>query len=100
MYYMKSLNNYIHEAWKGVKKQTNNTEIEAWCDEMGIKDYTINAKGEIDVDGYVNLFNKDIKELPYKFGRVNGYFDLSFNDNLTSLKNCPNYVHGRFSCDD
>ena len=85
-------------SWKGVKKQTNNAEIEAWCEEMGIRNYTINSQGEIDVEGYVNLFNKDIKELPYKFGRVGGWFDLSFNNNLTSLKNCPNYVGGYFSC--
>ena len=97
---MKNLNNYIEEAWSGVKQQSLKSEIEAWCDEMGIKNYTINSKGEIDVDGYVNLFNKDFKELPYKFGKVNGTFDLSCNPNLTSLKNCPNKVEGYFWCED
>ena len=52
---MKNLNKYITEAWSGVKKQSIKADIEAWCEEMGIKNYTINSKGEIDVDGDVNL---------------------------------------------
>ena len=96
---MKNLKNYITEAWSGVKKHTNNVEIEAWCEEMGIKRYTINDKGEIDVDTNVMLYKKDLKELPYKFGRVNSSFDIGSNQNLTSLKNCPNYVRDSFACD-
>ena len=95
---MIKLNNYITEAWSGVKKHTNNAEIETWCDEMGIEDYTINSQGEIDVDNCVNLMNKQFKELPYKFGKVKGYFELSGNKILTSLKNCPNNVQGYFNC--
>ena len=95
---MKNLNNYINEAWSGVKKQTNNAEIEAWCEEMRIDNYTINSKGEIDVDGMVSIINKDFKELPYKFGRVNNIFLLYGCQNLTSLKNCPDYVGGSFGC--
>ena len=90
-------------SWNGVKQQVNKVEIEAWCEEMDIKYYTINSKGEIDVDGRVDigflfLNNKTIEELPYKFGRDNGSFDLSGNTNLTSLKNCPNIVTGNFRC--
>ena len=96
---MKKLNNYITEAWSGVKKQSYNQEIKFWCDEMGIEDYTINDKGEIDVDGDVMLRYSDFKELPYKFGRVNGYFTLAYNENLTSLKNCPTIVEGTFDMD-
>ena len=95
---MKKLNNYINEAWSGVKKQSLKAEIEAWCEEMGIENYTINSKGEIDVDGNVWLENKDFRELPYKFGEVNGDFDIDYCKNLTSLKNCPNNVRGYFSC--
>ena len=95
---MKTLNNYIIEAWGGVKKQSYEQEIKSWCEEMGIKNYTINPKGEIDVNGNVILDYKDFKELPYKFGKVNGYFDISSNQNLTSLKNCPDYVNGLFAC--
>ena len=59
-------------SWKGVKKQTNIEDIKAWCEEMGIKNYTINDKGEIDVDGGVDLQYKEFEELPYKFGEVRG----------------------------
>ena len=95
---MIKLNNYINEAWSGVKQHTNNTEIEAWCGEMGIQDYTINSKGEIDVDNNVDLDYNDFKELPYKFGKVNGFFSIKNCKNLTSLKNCPNFVDRMFSC--
>ena len=95
---MKNLNIYIHEAWSGVKKQSLKAEIEAWCEEMGIENYTINSQGEIDVDGNVWLINKDFKELPYKFSRVTGYFDVDSNKNLISLKNCPDFVGGSFNC--
>ena len=81
-------------SWNGVKKQANNTNIELWCDEMGIENYTINSKGEIDVDGNVSFMGRNIKELPYKFGTINGFFSLDSNQNLISLKNCPNYILG------
>ena len=85
-------------GWNGVKKQVNKAEIEAWCDDMGIRNYTINSQGEIDVDWSVNLSERNFKELPYKFGTVTSYFSLSGCKNLISLKNCPNYVGNFFSC--
>ena len=95
---MIKLNNYINEAWGGIKKQSLKADMEAWCEEMGIKRYTINDKGEIDVNMNVFLYKKDLKELPYPFGTVNGCFDIGSNPDLTSLKNCPDYVGGNFSC--
>ena len=95
---MIKLNTYINEAWGGMKQHSLKSTIETWCDEMGIQNYTINDKGEIDVDGDVNLNNKNFKELPYKFGSVTGYFSLSGNKSLTSLKNCPNFIGAFFSC--
>ena len=85
-------------GWNGVKKQSLKSDIEAWCEEMGIQNYTINSKGEIDVDGNVELTYNKFKELPYKFGTVVGIFRLFGCKNLTSLKNCPNIVRGYFSC--
>ena len=85
-------------SWNGVKKQANNANIEAWCDKMGIQNYTINSKGEIDVNGSVWLNNVDIKELPYKFGYVDKSFSLRECKNLISLKNCPDIVGVQFSC--
>ena len=96
---MKNLNTYINEAWSGVKQHALKSDIEVWCEEMGIKNYTINPKGEIDVDGYVYLQNKNFKELPYKFGTITGYFDIGHSKNLISLKNCPNIVMGSFGCE-
>ena len=95
---MIKLNKYINEAWGGVKKQSLKAEIEAWCEEMGIENYTINSKSEIDVNGNVYLQDKDFKELPYEFGRVDGYFSLGSCKNLTSLKNCPDFVGESFNC--
>ena len=86
-------------SWSGVKKQSYEQEIKSWCEEMKIKNYTINSKGEIDVDGKVSLRERDFKELPYKFGTVTGYFGLSECKNLTSLKNCPDKVGRFFRCD-
>ena len=90
-------------SWNGVKKQTNIEDIKAWCEEMGIKDYTINSKGEIDVNDCVEFkynSHNDFKELPYKFGMINGFFSLDKCKNLISLKNCPNYINFSFYCDD
>ena len=95
---MKNLNNYISETWSGVKRQSIKADIEAWCEEMGIRNYTINDKGEIDVDWDVDLKNNDFEELPYKFGIVKGYFSLDKCKNLISLKNCPVEVGCEFSC--
>ena len=97
---MKNLNNYINEAWSGVKQQSLKSDIEAWCEEMKIRNYTINSQGEIDVDGNVSLRYSDFKELPYKFGTVRGWFQLANNKNLKSLKNCPNIVVSVFDVDD
>ena len=87
-------------SWSGVKKYTNNVEIESWCDEMHISNYTINSQGEIDVNGEVDLKYSDFEELPYKFGKVKGYFSVMMCLNLTSLKNCPDYVGNYFDVDD
>ena len=86
-------------SWKGIKQTINIEDTQAWCNDMDIKDYTINSKGEIDVNGYVWLNDKDFKELPYKFGKVNGTFSLFRCKNLKSLKNCPDYVGNYFDVD-
>ena len=89
-------------SWNGVKKQSYEQEIKSWCDEMGIEKYTINSKGEIDVNGFVNLGGRDFKELPYKFGKITGeegIFAMSNCKNLISLKNCPDGVSRYFVVD-
>ena len=79
-------------SWSGVKNQVNKADIEAWCEEMHLRNYNVNSKGEIDVDGNVTLDAKGIVELPYKFGEVRGWFSLSANKDLISLKNCPDRI--------
>jgi hypothetical protein len=51
------------------------------------------------VNDNVKLRYKDFKELPYKFGKVNGYFTLAYNKNIISLKNCPDETGGYFDVD-
>ena len=73
--------------------------IQKWLDEHGIKNYTINNKEEVDVDGDVDLSKKELTEFPpfIQFGTVKGYFNCSFNG-LVSLRGCPRVVEGGFLC--
>jgi hypothetical protein len=67
------------------------------CKKYGIKNYTINSDGSIDVNGNVDLYDESLTELPLTFNKVTGYFDCSDNK-LTSLKGCPRWVGNWFSC--
>ena len=73
--------------------------IQKWLDEHGIKNYTINSKEEVDVDGSVNLSNCGLVEFPsfIQFGTIKGNFNCS-NNELTSLKGSPEKVKGYFHC--
>ena len=51
------------------------------------------------MDDDVDLMRRDFKELPYKFGVVKGCFSVYSCENLTSLKNCPDYVGDLFDVD-
>jgi hypothetical protein len=67
------------------------------CKQYGIENYTINPDGSIDVVGDVDLYDKNLTELPLTFNKVSGYFDCSWN-RLTSLKGGPRWVGGYFYC--
>ena len=67
------------------------------CKRYNITNYTINPDGSIDVDGGVDLYGKELTELPLRFNRVDGYFHCGGNK-LTSLKGSPRWVGGIFSC--
>jgi hypothetical protein len=71
--------------------------IDEICKKYGIINYTINQDDSIDVDGYVDLRNYKLTELPLKFNKVSGRFNCSYNK-LTSLEGCPNYVGDTFYC--
>jgi hypothetical protein len=73
----------------------NKSEIEDICRRYYIYNYSINPDGSIDVDGDVNLFNRNLTKLPLKFNKVSGYFSCN-NNKLTSLDGCPKEVGGEF----
>jgi len=66
-------------------------------EEFGITNYRFNHDGTLDVFEDVFLHYKDLTELPFKFGKIFGKFNCSWN-NLTSLKGCPEIVNGDFWC--
>ena len=62
-----------------------------------IKNYIINNKGEIDVNGDVNLCGYYLTELPHyiQFGTVKGGFSCVFNQ-ITTLKGMPREISKHF----
>ncbi len=55
------------------------------------------VNGVVNVHGSVNISDKGLIEIPWKFGFVTGGF-FCFANNLTSLKNSPIRVNGPFNC--
>lgn len=73
-------------------------EIEHICDQYGIKNYTINSDGSIDVDGSVYISGYRLSKLPLKFNRIRYNFYCG-NNSLTTFENFPIEVGGDFICD-
>jgi len=55
--------------------------------------------GKLYVDGNVDLGRLELKEIPYDFHYVSGWFDCEHNQ-LTSLAGCPKKIGRSFDCDD
>lgn len=72
-------------------------EIHDICKKYRIRNYTINPDGSIDVDGNVYLNTMNLTEIPLKFNKVSGSFDVS-NNKLTSLEGSPDIVDGTYYC--
>jgi hypothetical protein len=51
----------------------------------------------IDIEGYADMSQMNLTEIPVKFGDVTGYFHCHFNQ-LTTLVNAPKTVGGDFFC--
>lgn len=75
-----------------------NNEIDFLCDIYGIKNYTINDDGSVDVNESVNLSFKIMGEIRLKFGRVTGNFSVS-GCSLTNLIGSPKIVYGDYYCE-
>ena len=71
-------------------------KIEKICDKFGIENWSLEG-GLVNVDGDVDLYDKELTHIPLKFGKVTGDFKCS-NNNLTSLEGCPVRVGGGFDC--
>lgn len=65
------------------------------CEKYGIVNYTINTDRSIDVDGDVNLKNRNLSKIPLNFRKVSGNFNISGN-RLKSLEGCPDEIGGYF----
>ena len=72
-------------------------EIIQWLDKYKIEKYTVNDDLTVDVDGDVFLGFRNLSTIPFKFNKVNGSFECSYN-NLKSLRCCPKYVGVIFDC--
>ncbi len=72
-------------------------EIHRICKEHFIRRYIINPNGSISVDGDVRLSNRHLKRIPLVFKEVSGDF-FCHDNQLTSLKGCPEKVGGDFDC--
>ena len=72
-------------------------DVTSICKKYGIRNWTLNDDGSIDVDGSVYLYTKGLTELPLKFGKVSGYFTCD-NNQLTTLEGCPTSVGDDFNC--
>ena len=92
---MKSLES-IYESILLENQNTNNIDLELL--KKCVKGtYTINDDGSIDVDGAVNLSNRNLTKIPFKFRNVSGNFSC-YDNQLTSLKGSPNIVGVGFYC--
>jgi hypothetical protein len=79
------------------KNFTYKYAIQELLESYGIKYYTLNDDGSVDVLRSVDLSGKKLTEIPIKFGFINGNFYIN-NNNLSSLKNSPREMSGIFSC--
>jgi hypothetical protein len=84
---MKHINNY--------KIFESKEDIDEFCRQYNIYNYTINEDDSINVQGNVDLWGDGFTKIPLNFNRVSGYFDCQSNQ-LTSLEGCPKYVGDYF----
>ncbi len=94
---MKTSNNITAGSFFKNLNVGEEAKTRAWLDEMGIKNYTINKDGTVDVKGGVNISSENLTEIPVQFNKVGGSFWCD-NNNLNSLKGAPKVVSAGFYC--
>jgi len=62
-----------------------------------ITNYKFRPDGTLDVFQTVNLEQKNLTELPFKFGKIEGSF-WCYNNKFKTLKGAPIEVEGDFDC--
>lgn len=87
-------------------KFRNHNKIKNLCQSIGIKNYDIDEKGFVSVDGDVfydtEVFKKE--KLLIRFKRISGDFTVTSKKadgekcKITNLEGCPEYVGGDFTC--
>ena len=82
---------------KYLKLYENFDDIDNICTKYNIENYTVNQDDTLNVESDVNLFQYELSVIPLMFKRVIGLFNVGDN-NLTSLKGCPDEVSGYFTC--
>lgn len=82
---------------KNLITQKQKDQVDSICKQYGIKNYSINSDGSVDVDGGVYISGRGLTSLPLRFGRVRKNFECHRN-RLTSLEGSPTYVGRNFTC--
>lgn len=82
---------------KSFKSFIDRGKITYTCHKLGIKKFKVRQDGKVDVDGDVNIYSRQLKNIPVKFGNVSGDFNCEYNF-LRNLENCPDFVGGDFRC--
>ncbi len=95
---VKTLESYLSESFFSNLGVGEYQRIKTWLDEMKIKNCTINKDLAVDVYSNVDLGDKHFSELPVKFGIIDGWFNLTNNIDLNTLKGCPEIVKNGFYC--
>lgn len=72
-------------------------DIKKWLHEKNIFNFVIHDNLIVDVNSSVILQGESLSTLPFKFGKVNGDFNVCLNC-LSSLIGSPDYVAGHFLC--
>ena len=73
-------------------------EVKKSPEDFDIINYKFRPDGILDIFENVNLSDKNLSYLPFKFGKIDGNFSCSHN-NLKDLRDAPEEINGNFWCD-